>query len=350
MSTNYRKETENRQLEKIDDMLQRLPGYVTSYIHHIQFTTTPLTRLGYLTDIITFFEYVIEAAPNNYGSLLDIEPQLLEDLPLDFINSYLGYLSHYEKNGVTYSNNRASIRRKLSSLRNLYAFLFANDYIKKDIMPKIKMPKVEKKDIIRLDINESMSLINTVENGRGNMTNKQRQYYNKFSLRDITIINILLGTGIRVSELVGLDVSDVNEEHFSLKIIRKGNKEDVVFYSDDIATIIADYLEYRKTLIPVSGSENALFLSSRLSRMCVRSVQMLVKKYSNRTNIILSDKITPHKLRATYGTNLYESTGDLYLVADVLGHSSVETTRKHYADLTDKRKYTKRNAVSYHSK
>lgn len=348
MSKLYRTETETKQKDNIDYILSVLPDYITSYINHIQFTTTPLTRLGYLRDILLFMEYVLDAAPNNYTNLREIELSCLESLSLDFINSYLGYLSHYEKNGKLYTNNRDSIRRKLSALRNLYAFLFANDYIHTNILPKVKIPKSEKKEIIRLDHNESKELLNTVEKGRGKMTDKQLDYYKKYALRDIAIINILIGTGIRVSELVGLDISDINEEHFSLKVIRKGNKEDIVFYSDDIADIISDYLVYRKTLMPAEESKNALFLSSRMSRISVRAVELLVKKYSQRANIIQYEKITPHKLRATYGTNLYESTGDLYLVADVLGHSSVETTRKHYAELTSKRKFTNRNAVDYH--
>ena len=121
MSTLYRKETEIKHLDKISQSLECLPTYVTSYIQHIQFTTTPLTRLGYINDITLFFEYILDAANYSFNSVKDISLDCLENLSLDFINSYLGYLACYEKNGIVRTNSRDSISRKLSSLRNFFA-------------------------------------------------------------------------------------------------------------------------------------------------------------------------------------------------------------------------------------
>jgi site-specific recombinase XerD len=96
-------------------------------------------------------------------------------------------------------------------------------------------------------------------------------------------------------------------------------------------------------MIAEEGSENALFLSMQKKRIAVRSVENLVKKYSRLVTPL--KKITPHKLRSTYGTSLYKETGDIYLVADVLGHSDVNTTKKHYAALEDERRRSARNKV-----
>ena len=104
----------------------------------------------------------------------------------------------------------------------------------------------------------------------------------------------------------------------------------------DLEKALNDYMDHRELIIPVSGHEDALFLSMQNRRITVRSVENLVKKYSSLVTSL--KKITPHNLRSTYGTNLYQETGDIYLVADVLGHSSVDTTRKHYADMTDARR------------
>lgn len=104
----------------------------------------------------------------------------------------------------------------------------------------------------------------------------------------------------------------------------------------------------RNSIIPEEGSENALFLSLQKKRMNVRSVENLVKKYARIVTPL--KKITPHKLRSTYGTNLYRETGDIYLVADVLGHSDVNTTKKHYAALEDERRRSARNAVKLREK
>ena len=107
---------------------------------------------------------------------------------------------------------------------------------------------------------------------------------------------------------------------------------------------LLSYLEQRKKIESVQGSENALFLSNRKSRMTVRNIEILVKKYAGIS--VSSKKITPHKLRSTYGTQLYSETGDIYLVADVLGHKDVNTTRRHYAALDEERRRSAKDAVT----
>ena len=111
---------------------------------------------------------------------------------------------------------------------------------------------------------------------------------------------------------------------------------------------LKEYLKEREHIIPEEGHEDALFLSLQRKRMSVRSVEKLVKKYSRIVTPL--KKITPHKLRSTYGTNLYRETGDIYLVADVLGHSDVNTTKKHYAALEDERRRSARNKVRLREK
>ena len=115
------------------------------------------------------------------------------------------------------------------------------------------------------------------------------------------------------------------------------------YFGEEEETALLDYMEQRNHIIPAKGHENALFLSLQNRRMAVRSVENLVKKYASRVTTL--KKITPHKLRSTYGTTLYQETGDIYLVADVLGHKDVNTTRRHYAALEDERRRRAANAV-----
>ena len=164
----------------------------------------------------------------------------------------------------------------------------------------------------------------------------------------MAILTLLLGTGIRVSECVGLDLNDVDFKNDGIRIHRKGGKEVVVYFGEEVRDALLDYLEERKRIIPVSGHEQAFFLSLQSRRISVKSVENLVKKYAKLVTPL--KKITPHKLRSTYGTNLYRETGDIYLVADVLGHSDVNTTRKHYAALEDERRRSARNAVRLREK
>ena len=154
----------------------------------------------------------------------------------------------------------------------------------------------------------------------------------------------MLGTGIRVSECVGLDITDVDFQNNGIKVTRKGGSEMIVYFGEEVEQALKNYIEgSRKLVLPLAGHERALFYSTRSRRISVSAVENLVKKYSRQVTPL--KKITPHKLRSTYGTTLYQETGDIYLVADVLGHKDVNTTRKHYAAQDDSRRRRAAKAV-----
>jgi integrase len=145
----------------------------------------------------------------------------------------------------------------------------------------------------------------------------------------------ILSTEISVPAVEVMTV-DVDFKNNGIKVHRKGGAEVIVYFGDEVMDALVDYMIEREMITPVDGHGNALFLSLQNRRITVRAVENLVKKYSKLvTNV---KNITPHKLRSTYGTTLYQETGDIYLVADVLGHKDVNTTRKHYADLEDDRR------------
>ena len=204
------------------------------------------------------------------------------------------------------------------------------------------MPKIYDKEIVRLDPDEVALLLDEVENPE-NLTKSQKKFHSKTKTRDLALMTLLLGTGIRVSECVGLDIDDVDFNNNGIKIRRKGGYEVVIYFGEEVRQALLDYLEERKKLIPKEGHTNALFLSLQMKRLGVRSVENLVKKYSS--GVTKLKTITPHKLRSTYGTSLYRETGDIYLVADVLGHKDVNTTKKHYAAIEDSRRRSAANVV-----
>ena len=174
------------------------------------------------------------------------------------------------------------------------------------------------------------------------MTDQQRCYHEKTKIRDLAIFTLFLGTGIRISELVGLDIGDIDFKNNCIKVVRKGGNEMFVYFGDEVHEALEDYIvRERSHVIPQPGHENALFFSTQRKRLTARAIQNLVNKY---TSHITAKHITPHKFRSTYGTTLYKETGDIYLVADVLGHKDVNTTRKHYAAQDDERR---RRAASY---
>lgn len=117
----------------------------------------------------------------------------------------------------------------------------------------------------------------------------------------------------------------------------------IVYFGQEVEKALKNYLEVRKGITPVTGHEHALFYSTQRKRIGIQAVENLVKKYTR--EITTAKKITPHKLRSTYGTALYQETGDIYLVADVLGHKDVNTTKKHYAAIDDNRRRKAAGAV-----
>jgi len=256
-------------------------------------------------------------------------------------------MTYYSKEGKEVTNEERGKKRKIASLRSFYKYFFENEKIKTNPASLVPVPKQHEKDIIRLEPNEVATLLDQVEEGT-KLTKKELEYHQKTKIRDVAILTLLLGTGIRVSECVGLDLNDVDFEVNGIRILRKGGKEAVVYFGEEVENALLDYFEEREYITPLEGHENALFLSLQNRRITVRSVENLVKKYASRVTTL--KKITPHKLRSTYGTSLYQETEDIYLVADVLGHNDVNTTRKHYAAQADMHRRMAANKVKLREK
>lgn len=347
-SDNYHDEQNKQNILKLRAVLDTLPGFCRTFFRGIEDYTSTRTRLAYAYDIRLFFEFLHEK--NSVCAKMDIK-----DIPLDILDNlsrldieeYLEYISLYQKDGKDITNDERGKARKLASLRSFYNYYFQNELIEKNPAALVPLPKRHEKEIIRLEPNEVAILLDQVEAG-SKLTKKELEYHKKTKIRDVALLTLLLGTGIRVSECVGLDISDINFDVGGIKIRRKGGYEAVIYFGDEVETALLDYLEERERIIPAEGHEKALFLSLQNRRMAVRSVENLVKKYTSRVTSL--KKITPHKLRSTYGTTLYQETGDIYLVADVLGHKDVNTTRKHYAALEDERRRRAANAVHLREK
>lgn len=347
----YHEQMEIDYIKKIRSLLSELPPYVTEFFRGRETTTSVKTRISYAYDLKTFFSFLLQANPAlNGSSIRSISLSVLEQLTLSDFEEYQEYLKAYDdpENNTVITNDARGISRKLSAIRSLYSYLYKHDKIVTNITAKIEMPKIREKAIIRLDPNEVAEILDHMEECAHELSSHKRAYYKKTIVRDIAIITLLLGTGIRVSECVGLDINDVDFKNAGIHILRKGEKEMTVYFNDEVEEALLNYLEERKCLHPLSGHENALFLSLQKKRIGVDAIEDLVKKYTR--PIVPSKKITPHKLRSTYGTNLYRETGDIYLVADVLGHSDVNTTKRHYAAIEDDRRRSARNKVKLREK
>ncbi|HJC47704.1 MAG TPA: tyrosine-type recombinase/integrase [Candidatus Lachnoclostridium pullistercoris] len=345
----YHEQKDIENIQKLRSLVKELPLFCADFFRGIEPRTSSRTRIAYAYDLKVFFDFLRKENPVLSKLTMDqITLEHLEDLTVTDLEEYMEYLKYrYNDKNQGVTNRERGIMRKISSLKSFYNYFFRNEKIKTNPAALVQMPKLHEKEIIRLDIDEVAELLDEVESG-DSLTDKQRAFHEKTKVRDLALLTLLLGTGIRVSECVGLDLQDVDFKNGGIRIHRKGGKEVTVYFGEEVEEALKNYLEERERILPEEGHEDALFLSLQRKRMSVRSVENLVKKYARIVTPL--KKITPHKLRSTYGTNLYRETGDIYLVADVLGHSDVNTTKKHYAALEDERRRSARNKVRLREK
>ena len=340
----YHDQTDVNNTLKLREVLKELPPFAGDYFRGIIGSTSTKTRLSYAYDIRIFFRFLKENNPAYKNSeMKDMTIDVLDKIKALDIEEYIEYLRVYKEGNEIITNGDRGLKRKMSALRSFYAYYFRHEMIKTNPTVLVDMPKIHDKAIIRLDAGEVAALLDYVENCGKALKGQAKIYYEKTKERDLALITLLLGTGIRVSELVGLDVEDIDFRNNGLRVIRKGGAEAIVYFGDEVETALKKWLEIRKNITPLAGNEHALFFSSQRKRMGVRAVENLVEKYASQ--ITTAKKITPHKLRSTYGTALYHETGDIYLVASVLGHKDVNTTRKHYAAMDENSKRQAANVV-----
>ena len=340
----YHEQEDIENTKRIRGILKELPPFCTDFFRGIAPRTSARTRLAYAYDLKTFFDFLKQANPElKSKKLRDLPLSLLDEIKLMDLEEYMEYLKCYStEKREDLMNTERGIMRKVSTVKSFYNYFYRTERIQNNPASLLQLPKIHEKEIIRLDVDEVARFLDEVEDGEC-LTEKQKAYHAKTKLRDLAMMTLLLGTGLRVSECVGLNINDVDFRNGGLRIHRKGGKEVIVYFGAEVEYALQDYLSEREHIVPEEGSEEALFLSMQRKRINVRSVEKMVKKYAQLVTPL--KKITPHKLRSTYGTNLYRETGDIYLVADVLGHSDVNTTKKHYAALEDERRRSARNKV-----
>lgn len=320
--------------ERIEEILNKdLPEYCREYFVGISMNTTTLTRLNYAYDLRTFFKYLCKKIYRFKGkSTKDISLDDIESLSPFEIEAYLNFVEIYrDEDGKIVKNGARGKGRKLAAIRSLVKYFIKKQEIRYNPTATIDTPKLHEKEIVRLEGNEIATMMDVVDTADGMSTHQQR-YLENTKIRDLAIVSLFLGTGIRVSELVGIDIDDVNFDEFSFVVTRKGGARVILYFSEEVAGYLYDYYQLR-TADETAKDNSALFLSLQKKRITTRAVENIIKKYSQVATPL--KHITPHKLRSTFGTQLYRNTGDIYIVADVLGHKDVNTTRRHYAAITD---------------
>lgn len=320
---------------KIRKILSELPNFCGNYFISIESNTSALTRLNYAYDLRLFFNYLNEC--NEIFTNKKVQDLTLDDFAkvqsID-IEKFISYLNFYNKDGKKRFNKEKGKARKLSSIKSLYKYCFKRDLIPANVADKVTAPKLHEKSILRLEPEEMVRVLDEVSLKDG-FTKHQQNYLTNTSKRDEAIFYLFLGTGIRISELVGLNIDDINFEINSFKITRKGGNSTILYFTDEVKEKLINYLLQRKEILK-EMNESAFFVSLQKKRISTRAVQNIVKKFAQVA--VPLKNITPHKLRSTFGTNLYRETKDIYMVATLLGHKDINTTRKHYVAINDEMK------------
>jgi site-specific recombinase XerD len=341
---NYHAQKDMENILKLREMLAELPDFVAGYFRSLSDQTATRTRLAYAYDLRIFFQFMVKVVFDG-SCTTRINTSDMAKIQSEHIEEFMEYLSYYtaQENPDDIKKNAALGKsRKLAAVRGLFKYLYMKKFVPANPAELVAFPKIVQKPITTLEVNEIAKLLDEVDSGE-NLSPRQKQFHELTKLRDAAIITLLLGTGMRVSECVGLNLRDIDFETNGLRVVRKGGDEMILYFGQEVEAALFAYLDEREMISPLEGHENALFLSLQNRRITDRAIQNMVKKYAKL--ITQLKNISPHKLRSTFGTQLYAETGDIYLVANVLGHADVNTTRKHYAKMDDTYRRKAANAV-----
>lgn len=331
--TAYSREKDKNNRLLLQDLLKQLPPITRNFLEE-KAENNPNTAVAYARDLLVFFQYLREFSPVfQKKEMNQITDEDLEPLTYLDINEYIKFLGadHPEIVGEAgYSEGNAAKARRMSALRGFFEYeVLHNDMKSNPCDGSIKIKTRDSQHIItRLNVEEVRDLLYMVQTSNFSSAH-QKKVAEKTHYRDYAIFVLLLNTGIRVSECVGLDLDHISFRERKLTVLRKGRKVNELYFNEDVENALRDYIELERPHYVFEEKEKALFLSLQKKRMTVRSIETMVEKYASVA--VSGKKISPHKMRSTYGTALYNETGDIRLVADVLGHNDINTTASHYA-------------------
>lgn len=337
MAQDFSKKDSAAAIRYADLLSEEFPDYAKLYINQKKTLLAAKTAKAYATDLSVFLRWVHLRYPEICSSVKNIPLELITGLkPMD-ITDFANYLM-YDRDR---ENGSAAIQRKFVTIRQFYDFLFDNDFYNgKNPVKAVKLRKNKSApDYEHLSDDEVETLLDYILHSHSDSA-VEEAYKNKTRIRDFTIIVTMLGTGLRVSELVGLDIDDINFNTGKLRVVRKGKSDQenaqYVYMNEDVVYALREYLPYRRALQKVKpGDEKALFLSSQNSRIGITTVEIMLKKHIKGCGI--DRNISPHKLRKTYGMRLYNNGTDIYVVSKLLGHSDVKVTTQHYVEPSDEK-------------
>lgn len=312
-----RKENEEKKLRKIEVKIENQPIYIKKYYYTLD-NKSYTTKDTYINYVLSFIEFV------------------KNDLHLDTSN--VSCFNNIKKSDIDYYlsglNGKTSIKRcRLYGIKTFFEFLEDDEYISNNPCLKVAVPKEKEEHVITSLTKKEIAVVKqNILNGSGSYYAKSIQ--RKWKKRDMAIMMLGLSLGFRVTSLTEINLEDIDFKSQKIAIVEKGNKMRTVMFSNELKKVLLDWVEDRRNILGKDvDSINALFISNRHTRISANGIEKLVAKYTQN----IDKHITPHKLRSTCATNVYNKTGDIYLTADILGHNNISTTRR-YAQISEERK------------
>ena len=331
--------------------LAQLPDFVFSYIQSYYDGESINTQLAYSIDIKIFLDFLRVFRFTQIEKIEDFTPEILDKVSADDLLNFKAYLREYEIHTVdvdgnektrVVTNSNYGINRKLSAIRGLYSYLYKTDKISQNITDKITFTNIKHKMKKPLTTQETVMILDVIFNGEKYYTGRDLTEYKKRKLRDIAIFTTYLGTGVRVSELVNLDVDDISFETSSFIVTRKGGEQQEIFMPPQVEQELLAYLDERMKIN--AEDKNALFISRNGRRMGIAAVEKNLKRYCMTVGVTGNDKTRPHALRRTFACRMLEDGIDIKMVAELMGHKNIEVTHKFYAQYSNRaRKEVMRN-------
>lgn len=301
------------------DTLPSLVREFASYKSVIQ-NSSEKTISEYLLDLRTFFRFLVardkKISPNSEEfekiDIRSVDLDYIKNITTEDIYEFLMYADNVR------GNMAAAKSRKLSSIKGFFKYLTTKRMMLED-NPAINIEAPKKKQALPkfLSLEESLELLNAIKNDKES----------KSTVRDYAIVTLFLNCGMRVSELVGINIEDVDAKFRSLTVTGKGNKQRIVYLNDACRVALAEYMEERLSESHKACMSNALFLSGREQRISVKTVQWMVYKYLDMAGLE-SKHYSVHKLRHTAATLMYQTGNvDVRVLKDILGHEQLNTTQ-----------------------
>ena len=321
-----------------------MPGFVSEYIIEYYSGESINTQIGYAIDIRVFFNYLITEVFTDKADISEITVKDIDSLRVSDLIHFKAYLKEYEQETVTptgkhvirvYKNSPYGINRKMSAVRGLFIYLYKTEQIKENITDKVDFAKLHQKIKKRLTAQETFSLLDVIYNGEKYYEGRLLTEYNNRRERDIAIFTTYLGTGIRVSELINLNVEDVDLPTNSFIVTRKGGDQQEIYMPEQVKEKLEEYLKHEES-IGRGRDKGVLFTNRSGKRFTTSGIEKLLKNYCLTAGITNPDKTRPHALRRTFACQLLEDGVDIKMVADLLGHKNIEVTHKYYAQYNAK--------------